>query len=65
MGVHVARSHQISEECEGMKCRCNNCMRMFRDDSELELSKDGDEWFKGCPDCKTDGYLMDVEEAKR
>ena len=44
------------------RCRCNNCMRVFRDDSELELFKDGDEWFKGCPDCKTDGYLMDIEE---
>lgn len=46
-----------------MKCRCNNCMRVFGDDSELELFRDEDEWFKGCPDCKTDGYLMDVGEA--
>lgn len=47
---------------EGM-CRCNNCMRVFRDD-ELELFRDGDEWFKGCPNCKTDEYLMDIEEVE-
>lgn len=47
-----------------MTIRCNSCMRMFKDESELELFRDGDEWFKGCPDCKTDGHLMDIEEEE-
>lgn len=46
-----------------MATRCNNCMRLFKSDDGLELFKDGDEWFKGCPDCRTDAYLMDLEEV--
>lgn len=51
-------------------CRCNNCMKVFSDDSQLEIledvcfSIDGEnnlEFYKGCPDCKTDAYLMDLD----
>ena len=42
--------------------RCNFCLARFRDESELELFRDGDEWFKGCPDCRTDEYRMDLSE---
>ena len=44
--------------------RCNWCMRVFASDDDLELFKDGDEWFKGCPYCHTDGSLMDIEEVE-
>ncbi|WP_180358553.1 hypothetical protein [Bacillus tropicus] len=44
------------------KCRCNNCMKVFKDDDEFELLKDeqSNEFYKGCPSCKTDSYLMDL-----
>ncbi|MEC0276852.1 hypothetical protein [Peribacillus frigoritolerans] len=45
-----------------MKCRCNMCWSHFKDDDELELLKDEKEYFHGCPKCKTDGYLMDLED---
>lgn len=44
-----------------MTCRCNNCMRMFEDDDDLKLFCDNGEYYKGCPDCGTDEYLMDME----
>ncbi len=40
--------------------RCNNCYRLFTNDDELEIIPDGKEFFKGCPVCKTDEYLMDL-----
>lgn len=45
------------------KIRCNNCMRIFNSEEELELLKDNEanEFYKGCPTCKTDSYLMDLE----
>lgn len=48
----------------GDRCRCNNCMREFDDDSELELMQDGSgDWMRACPHCRTDEYLMDLEEG--
>ena len=44
-----------------MKVICGNCENIF-DEEELELFRDGNGWFKGCPHCKTDGYLKDLEE---
>lgn len=43
-----------------MTCRCNWCMRSFESDDGLEIMEDGGGWFRGCPDCGTDAYLMDV-----
>lgn len=46
--------------------RCNNCYFYFyediddRDDYALEFIQDGQEFFKGCRNCKTDAYLMDI-----
>ena len=47
--------------------RCNNCYKIFNNDEDLEMLcdfKDTErpEFYKGCPDCKTDGYLMDIKE---
>ena len=42
------------------KVICNMCMKTFKDDDELKLMEDQDGYFKGCPTCKTDGYLMDL-----
>lgn len=49
------------------KTRCNNCMRVFADESELILLLSGGEWYNGCPDCLTDQFLMDLdaEETER
>lgn len=44
--------------------RCNFCLSRFRDDTELMLLRDGDEWFWGCPDCRTDEYLMDLPDEE-
>lgn len=49
------------DEHQVPQVRCNNCMSVFDSDDDLELLPDGKEWFKGCPKCKTDGYLMDLE----
>jgi len=43
------------------RCRCNNCMNIFKDDSYLLKQKDERGLFKGCPHCKTDDYLMDID----
>ena len=41
--------------------RCNMCEREFDSDEDLALLLDENgEWFRGCPDCKTDEYLMDL-----
>ena len=45
------------------KVICNMCMKTFKDDDELKLMEDQDGYFKGCPTCKTDSYLMDIEEV--
>jgi len=44
-------------------------MRTFTDEDELELivetgnaPLEEDDYFRGCPDCQTDEYLMDMEE---
>ena len=44
------------------KVICNMCMKTFKDDDELKLMEDQDGYFKGCPTCKTDSYLMDLED---
>ena len=45
--------------------RCNNCMREFENEEDLktltDLSKREIEYYKGCPECLTDEYLMDIE----
>ena len=42
--------------------RCNNCMALFEDEDDLELIEVDGEYFTACPNCKTDGYLMDLED---
>ena len=45
-----------------MKIRCNNCMRVFDEEEDLEMIDEGEGYFfLGCPECKTDEYLMDLE----
>jgi hypothetical protein len=41
--------------------RCNMCMRLFNDESELQEFTDVDGPLLGCPDCETDEYLMDID----
>ena len=59
-------------------CKCNSCDEVFFDTNpadqpffeipknksfrELTVQEDEDGPFKGCPECKTDGALVDVEE---
>ena len=47
-----------------IKVRCNNCMCLFEED-DLVLLEEGEgedvEYYKGCPNCLTDGYLMDLD----
>ena len=51
-----------------MKIRCNNCEKIFDGDEDLtqltDLNGEGKEieYYLGCPDCKTDEYLMDIED---
>lgn len=46
------------------ECRCNNCMTYFASDDDLINIKDEDGKFKGCPECNTDAYLMDLTSLK-
>lgn len=44
---------------------CNNCEKQFEDEAALayiEKSRPEDN-FHGCPKCKSDSYLMDVEHT--
>ena len=42
---------------------CNNCMKEFDGEESLELVElSNKEICKGCWNCKTDSYLMDVED---
>lgn len=39
---------------------CNRCGKeMYEED--LVLYFDENEYYKGCPSCKTDAYLMDID----
>ncbi len=40
-------------------CLCTNCSRFFRDDEDLEFTKDEKGYGRVCPACGTDDYLMD------
>lgn len=43
--------------------RCNNCMTEFYDEDDLERIKQDDGIvINGCPICKTDSYLMDLDD---
>lgn len=49
--------------------RCNNCYHYFydviideRNDNTLVMFRDGDFFYKGCPICKTDDYLIDIDD---
>lgn len=42
------------------KVRCNNTMKEYDEDDLIMLEDDG-EYYKGCPCCQTDAYLMDLE----
>lgn len=56
-------------------CKCNKCNAILIDENpaedsikyemngnekNMEFLKDDCGWFWGCPNCKTDGYLMDL-----
>ena len=43
--------------------KCNECQFIGNEDN-LEILKDNTEYFKGCPNCKTDSYLMNIETIK-
>ena len=50
-----------NSEWKKTKVICGNCENIFYED-ELELFYDKGEWFKGCPNCKTDEYLKDITD---
>lgn len=52
--------------CRFPSIRCNGCGSTFGDDDDLAVFKetypDGEyEFFKGCPICRTDSMLMDLD----
>lgn len=55
------------------KIECVECGKLFEDDDDLqffgihnlpEIVKDHEDSFWGCPDCKTDEYLLDLGERE-
>lgn len=46
------------------KVICNMCSEVFGSDDDLVFMKDEEGHYKGCGTCKTDGYLMDMEEIE-
>lgn len=57
------------------KIICNNCLAEFKDEDDLILLSESNpdnpedktlDYYKGCPICKTDAYLMDLDrEVKK
>jgi hypothetical protein len=45
---------------EEEKVVCTMCENVMYED-DLELLKDGEEYYKGCPKCKTDAYLKEAD----
>jgi hypothetical protein len=45
------------------KIKCNDCNFIGVED-DLEILKHNTEYFKVCPNCKIDSYLMDVKELE-
>jgi len=43
--------------------KCNMCGNYYYED-ELQMMEDEEGYFKGCPNCGTDAYLMDVDDRK-
>jgi Pyruvate/2-oxoacid:ferredoxin oxidoreductase delta subunit len=64
----------INKAAEGYEIvRCNNCWTYYyeeiidlRNDNTLILIWDEEDecFFKGCPQCKTDDYLADIDEKQ-
>lgn len=45
------------------KVRCTMCEWEGKDE-DLEFGEDDEGYFRGCPHCHTDAYLMDVEDEE-
>lgn len=45
---------------ETVKIKCNNCETVFESEADLTLLKDDNEFYKVCPNCKTDEFLTDL-----
>jgi hypothetical protein len=45
------------------KIKCNDCDFIGEED-DLEILKDNTEYFKACPNCKIDDYLMYIKEME-
>ena len=44
--------------------RCTNCEKEFIDDDDLTvLDESKENFYRGCPECQTDEYLMDVPDV--
>jgi hypothetical protein len=52
--------------CKGPTIRCTNCERLFERDEDLEQLVDCEdgEIVHGCPHCRTDAHLMDIENQR-
>ena len=47
---------------------CTHCSRLFEDDSDLDntlYDAELDEYHDGCPDCKTDSWMMDITPVSK
>ena len=61
--------HDINKIAENENIvRCNNCDTYFyeeiideRSDNSLKLFFDKDHFLKGCPECETDNFLIDIK----
>jgi len=52
-------------------CMCNRCGTLFNEDvglpllQEFSIQTGGSEYFTGCPNCKSDGFMMDISISDR
>lgn len=69
IGVYYDSKEQAENAANNpaIKIRCNNCMRIWNSEEDLpyiygstKTHPEPDE-FKGCPDCQSDEYLMDLD----
>lgn len=70
----ITKRNNHQAENPSMFVFCTNCYKFYFDklhDSEIDdnatlhllFDEENQEYFSGCPECQTDGYLLNVEDV--
>jgi len=76
--IKYAPEQNIGTQETATLCKCNNCGKILIDENPqtgapkfeltgdeetMEYFEEADEFFYGCPKCKTDAFLMDLQDV--